>query len=516
MKVRKSSFDLTHERKLTAKADGTLYPIFCEATLPGDSWRINSEILARMTPLVNPVYHRFDIFTHFFFVPNRLVWKNWGEFIFPTTTVQDAVDLPCAYVVPNATNPLTGNYFPVSYLAAGTLGDHLGCSFDSTNQLSVQAQVTISMLPFRAYALIWNEFFRDQDLQKKINVSVEDSFDYETEEDILKLQKKCWEKDYFTTARPWAQKGDASRVSINHGEYPIAPDSVSDVNNGPLGTLYMNATGGLVAANNATPIAGQAQDVAIAGNGEGFTIEDLRHASAVQRFLEKLSRSGSRYIEAIQSFFGVRVKDYRLQRPEFIGGGRQPVVISEVLQTSQSDTTPLGTYGGHGISSGGSGSSYFCPEHGYIIGLMSIMPRAGYVHSMRKEFFKLDKFEFFLPEFAALGDQPIMNIEINGDLTSAFQRATFGYQERFSEYKFIPSTVHGQFKSDAVLKNFVADRNDMEYELNEDFVQVTDQDDTDRIYAISTDTYDPFLVSVLHKVHAIRPVPLHPSQHHVI
>ena len=251
-----------------------------------------------------------------------------------------------------------------------------------------------------------------------------------------------------------------------------------------------------------------------------FSIEDLRYANSLQQYLEKLSRKGSRYIETIKSFFGVTTPDYRLQRPEFIGGGRQPLVISEVLQTNNTptDETPLGTYAGHGISSGSHNFSYRSTEHGYIIGLMRIVPRSSYMNVMRRDFLKFDKFDFFWPQFAHLGEQAVLKTELNANMAFLNKGVDeFGYQERYAEYKFIPSTVHGNFRKDAILSNFTPARNigGIDQPLNGDFVSMLNTGGFQRVFAI--DAYDPFLISVMHNISALRPVPRNstPGNHYL-
>lgn len=504
MKIKKSHFDLSHTKAMTVGYDGKLYPILCEAVLPGDVWKGRADILGRVTPLVQPIYGRFDIRTDFFFVPNRLIWDNWQKFISPDFSQMTTPDItfPCF----QPTNVDSLNKVNINHLGEGSLADYLGCGFaSSVIAPSVDSEIRISALPFRAIALIFNEFYRDQDLQTEINIRKGDSFSVTTDMQLLEFCRANWEKDYFTTARPWAQKGGAAGV-------PLQMDNFKKVsNNAPANSGSLNIEAGRMQDSDYNDIYADT----------GFTIEDLRYANSLQQFLEKLSRKGSRYIETIKSFFGVTTPDFRLQRPEFIGGGRQPLVISEVLQTNNAptDETPLGTYAGHGISSGSHNYSYRANEHGYIIGLMRVVPRTSYMNVMRRDFFKFDKFEFFWPQFAHLGEQAILKAELNGNMAFINKGIDeFGYQERYAEYKFIPSTVHGNFRKDAILSNFTPSRNiggaDQAI-LNGNFVSMANTGGFERVFAI--EEYDPFLISVMHNISALRPVPLNstPGNHYI-
>lgn len=502
MKGKKSYFDLSHTKAMTCGYDGKLYPILCEAVLPGDVWRGRSDILGRVTPLVQPIYGRFDIRTDFFFVPNRLVWDNWQRFISPDFDQITSSDIvfPCF----QPSNVSTGNKVDINLLNEGTLADYLGCCFPSGGLAPTSnSEIRISALPFRAISLVWNEFYRDQDLQSEIHIRKGDGFNFADDFSLLDFRRANWEKDYFTTARPWAQKGGQSTIPVNiqgvldNGGNPLESTSPLYFEDGEMMVdgIPVNAT-------------------------SAFTIEDLRYANSLQRFLEKLSRNGSRYIETIKSFFGVATPDYRLQRPEFIGGGRQPLVISEVLQTNNTptDETPLGTYAGHGISSGSHNFSYRSTEHGYIIGLMRIVPRTSYMNVMRRDFLKYDKFDFFWPQFAHLGEQSILKTELNANMAFLNKGVDeFGYQERYAEYKFIPSTVHANFRKDAILSNFTPARNigGIDQVLNGDFVSMLNTGGFQRVFAI--EAYDPFLVSIMHNISALRPVPRNsiPGSHYL-
>jgi len=504
--MKKSVFDLTHERQLTCKADGTLYPILCEAVLPSSKFTFNTEVLARMTPLINPVYSRFDIYMHYFFVPNRIIWENWEDFINPSNALSSTPP-----VFPNVFlqgGELVDGQNVIDYDAvqAGSLADHLGVQVNMDLPHDASSMRPISLLPFRAYQQIWNDHFRDTDLEPENVFPKTDGYEWHNGQDVeFVLRKKAWEKDYFTSARPYPQRGTSQVVQTTVPTFGSGEGAIVTTGTGLAGStaaLKADANGKLESALTGFETLGL-------DTHAQFSIEDLREANAIQQLLERSLKAGAHYWDMLSTFFGVKTRDSRFQKSEFIGGARQPVSISEVLQTSQSETTPLGTYGGHGISSKYNKiGSFVVPEHGYIIGLLSIMPRAVYANQVRRDFFKQSRFDFYFPDLANLGEQEIWNAEIRAGLQEATEADTFGYQERWAEHRFIPSTIHGQFRSDAILKNFTAARlGASNYVLDSDFIHVTEEDDVNRIFAI--DDYDPFLVNVMSHVTAVLPVPRH-------
>lgn len=505
--MKKSVFNLSHERQLTCKADGTLYPIFCEAALPSGKYKLSTECLARMTPLINPVYSRFDLYLHYFFVPNRLVWENWEEFINPSKMTNTPPVFPEVFIV---SSPVEGNNNVTwENFSAGSLADHLGVQVDVTKiTLPAESSKAISLLPFRCYQQIWNDHFRDTDLEDEIPFPKTDGYEWASGQEMeFVLRKKAWEKDYFTSARPYPQRGTPQVVVTSVPEFGSGEGAIVTTGTGLPGSTAALKTSAGGQLESALP--GGLETVNIDTHAE-FSIEDLREANAIQNLLERSLKAGAHYFDMLKTFFGVRTMDSRFQRSEFIGGARQAVTISEVLQTSQSETTPLGTYGGHGISAGSNRIGFFvAPEHGYIIGLLSIMPRATYINQIRRDFFKNSRFDFYFPELANLGEQDVYSAEVTGKCDSEDDFETFGYQERWAEHRFIPSTVHGQFRSDAILKNFTAARaqKDTSYVLEPDFIHVSENDDINRVFAI--DDYDPFLVNVMNHCTAVLPIPRH-------
>lgn len=494
-------------------AFGKIMPFFCEEVLPGDTWQGRTQVFMRAMPMLAPLLHRVNVYTHFFFVPYRLVWDNWKDFI---TGGEDGTAAP----------PFPRLLLHRTNSRMGSLADYLGAaSFNPVNSRYVNA------LPFRAYNLIWNEYYRDQNLQEEINIYKGDGIDTITPTSIL---NRNWEKDYFTSALPWTQRGP--EVSV-----PLAEDALVYLNNSTNeqkiilpGTEDQLGLANLQASKTelGDSIADLVADDQISGttiadpkldpNGtfsvdlrqsSGVNINELRRSIALQRWLETNARGGSRYIEQIYSHFGVKSSDARLQRPEFLGGGIQPLSISEVLQTSAStENSDLGSMAGHGISAATTKQfRKFFEEHGLIIGLISVMPKTSYMQGTRRLFGKFDRFDYYFPEFANLGEQEVWNSEIydDGTLPQGAESGTFGYQSRYAEYKYIPNTVHGDLQSDAFQAWTLVRKFGEKPVLNDEFVELNYKDeDMGRIFPV-TDSDTQFVFQAYHNFKAIRIMPKH-------
>ena len=505
-KPKSSVFDLSHERKLTLNM-GELVPVFLQETLPGDKFKVNMEHLIRFQPLLAPIMHRVNVYTHFFFVPNRLIWNDWEKFI---TAGASGEEIP---VFPRIKAGFSTHY--ASYFNRGTLADYLG--FPSSQiPSSGDFVIDISALPFRAYQLIYNEYYRDQNLTNPINIDKSSGIFSSSQilEDLLIIRKRAWEKDYFTSALPWAQRGDQLTIPLS-GSAPVTVDGTQTTfqikstglppTDDAISTIMSkmaNTTDGDLMFNNT----GLETDLS---NVSSSTINELRQAFSIQKWLEKNARGGSRYIEQILTHFGITSSDARLQRPEYLGGGKTPVVISEVLQNSAStEYSPQGQMAGHGISVGNTNEfKARFEEHGFVIGIMSILPRTSYQDGLPRVFQKYDKFDYFFPDLAHLGEQPVKKSELFLDtgkfLNDEENSGTFGYQPRYAEYRFVNDTVHGDMSGNLDFWHMGRKFTSLP-PLNTSFVQA---DPTQRIFAVEDPTEHKLIVQTYCNFQAIRPLP---------
>lgn len=473
---------------LTTFNQGQLIPIGLTEVLPGDTIQQSTSALIRVSPLLAPVMHPVDVRIHHWFVPHRLVWDDWEDFI---TGGPDGMD---ASVFPTREMSITG---PSIYSLAAYYG--------IPAQSMAAAGSTVSALPFRGYATIFNEWYRDQDLTTELVVDTGSGPDTTTD---INLQKVCWEKDYFTTARPWTQKGP--EVTI-----PLEDANVTRDSNATGWKAYQGTTN-TVGANNPLSIGGGAGDV---GNGitglsfdpmggltaltgaAGGTINELRTAFALQRYEEARARYGSRYTEYLR-YLGIKSSDARLQRPEYLGGGKQRIQFSEVLQTGVTtdgdDTEGVGEMKGHGIGAMRSNRyRRFFEEHGYIHSFISVKPKTIYANGIERTWNRRTKEDFFQKELQFIGQQEILKKEIWA--SAAAPNDPWGYQDRYDEYRQGFSTVTGEFK-DTLNFWHMARLFSGEPGLNSTFVTANP---TDRIYATAS-TANELMCMVNHSIQARR------------
>nr|QJB21671.1 MAG: major capsid protein [Microvirus sp.] len=429
---------------------GSLTPIGCMEVLPGDTIQHAVRSLVRLSELVSPVMHPVHAKIHHFFVPYRLIWDDFEDFITKGPE--------------GTSNPV----YPTISLAgctASSLGNYLGLPvFSSTRD--------VSALPFRAYALIFNEYYRDQDLVDEVDVDFSSGTDTTTNTDLLTA---AWEKDRFTSARPWTQKGPEVTIPLA-GEAPIVTSGVAptfswsnQVNKNmqgiiSSGAVYM-ATGGdstddLVFGDE-TGLLADLSDV------PGVDVNDLRAALALQRWQEARAQYGSRYTEYLR-YLGVKSSDARLQRPEYLGGGKQVIQFSEVLGTVNNDDTNLGQLGGHGIASVSSNRyRHFFEEHGIVISFMIVRPIAVYADGIPRMWNRRTMQDFWQMELQHIGQQELQNKEVYAD--SATPDGVFGFQDRYDEYRRNESRVAGEFATTLDYWN-LARKFSAEPALNADFV----------------------------------------------
>lgn len=492
-RTKRSKFDLSHEKKLSFKM-GQLIPTYIDEIVPGDKFRVNSEIMLRFAPMIAPVMHRMNVYTHYFFVPNRLIWEQWESFI---TGGRDGTELP---IPPRLNMDDTRK----DSFVKGRLGDYLGLPvIDSTD--TITDTTTVSALPFRAYLEIYNNYYRDPNLTVDVPFSKGSGGVPADDYDVLtNIRLRSWEKDYFTSALPWAQRGDESLMPLRQDL--TQPQVVYDQDGNPI-TDYSDGTG-LFPSNgdgilrNQSDNTGGTTQATIGINNIGVNINDLRKSVRLQEWLERSARGGHRYIEQILAHFGVRSSDQRLQRPEYLGGGKQPVVISEVLNTTQQETVPQGTMSGHGIAVGGSNQfKRHFEEHGFVIGITSVIPKTAYQQGIHRMWSRQDKFDYYWPEFAQIGEQEVNNQELFYNGTTS-EPGTFGYQARYAEYKYGCSTVHGDFRDNLNFWHLGRFFNNPPA-LNSAFTNATV---SDRIFAVQDGT-DYLWAQIYNNVSAIRPMP---------
>lgn len=496
--VRSNNFDLGHDVKLSFSM-GELVPTCVMECLPGDSFQISTENMLRFAPLISPVMHKVRVQTHYFFVPNRILWPEWEKWITGDT------DVEAPYLRLSETQGIT----------VGSLCDYLGLP-DGVPTGSLD----VNVLPIVAYLKIWNEFYRDQNLQDEISLPVVpgDNSDWLTDYCEGSPLKRAWQHDYFTSALPFAQKGDSVQIPLTSvDDVPVdfvntgQPGAMIDVQTGAvsgIGPLEQQAGPPPLSRSLHTDDEPSAYDprgsLVVDIQADATDINTLRRAFRLQEWLERNARAGTRYVETILGHFDTITSDGRLQRPEYLGGARQNMVISEVLATAQStdDNVAVGMMAGHGISVGGGKSiRYRCEEHGFIIGIINVQPETAYQQGIPRLYSRLDRLDYAWPTFANIGEQEVLNKEVYMQHTTP--EGVFGYVPRYAEYKFVNSRVAGEMRTSLAFwhlgRIFASDP-----ALNELFISCNP---STRIFAVTDPDEDHIFAHVFNNVRVSRKLP---------
>lgn len=550
--IQRSTFDRSSGHKTTFNA-GKLVPIYVDEVLPGDTFEMKTSAIIRGSTPIFPVMDNANLDIYFFFVPNRLVWDHWKEFNGENTTSK--WEQTVEYSIPQMAPPLTNG--KVVGWEKGTLADYMGIpTLVGPGTSQTNPEYSVNHLPFRAYCLIWNEWFRDQNLQDPVLIDTGDSQTNGThlvpETDPIVNQNQAALTganllpvnkyfDYFTGALPEPQKGpdvllplgsvapvitsnETNKIISNAAMIFSAPQPGEQGSNHILfvqkGTGGASTNQGRLVAGNQTASGGDITQIvpqnliADLGNATAATVNELRLAFQLQKLYERDARGGTRYIEIIKSHFGVTSPDARLQRPEYLGGERIPINIDQVIQTSgtMEGTTPQGNTGAYSLT--GNQGSYFkhsFVEHGYVLGLACVRTEHTYQQGLEKIWNRKNRFDFYWPALANIGEQAILNKEIFLQPSKSTNEEAFGYQEAWAEYRYKPSRVSSAFRSNVTGSLdawHYADYYEALPVLSAEWIQETYKN-VDRTLAVQSSLEDQYIADFWFKCKCTRPMPIY-------
>ncbi|WNK14299.1 MAG: major capsid protein [Microvirus sp.] len=505
--IPRSAFDIQSTHKTTFDA-GYLVPVYVDEVLPGDTFRLNMTAFARLATPLFPIMDNLHMDSFFFFVPNRLLWSNWERFM----GAQDNPDDSTSFIIPETVSP-AGGY------AIGSLQDHMG--LPTVGQMGAAAVYTHAALHTRAYNLIYNEWFRDENLQDSVPFDKDDGPDDPANYVMLRRGKR---KDYVTGCLPWPQKGESVPLPLGTSADVKLKSTLGmtqgirdAVTHDPFVSSGIGSDSGAnmidVAGNQAVVFDPAGTLYADLSDATAATINQLRQSFQIQKLLERDARGGTRYTELVRAHFGVMSPDARLQRPEYLGGGTTAVNISPIAQTSGSGAytpTPQGNLSAMGtVLSPSNGFSQSFTEHGVIIGLVSVRADLTYQQGVRRMWNRSTRYDYYFPAFAMLGEQAVLNREVYVD-GSVTDTGVFGYQERWAEYRYQPSMITSLMRSTAagtVDAWHLAQRFLALPTLNSTFIE--EHPPVDRITAVGPAALgQQFIADMFFSCRAVRPLPM--------